>query len=76
MNSKEFNTIMKLNNLQTIIDFFPKIYGGGEFIIKLPKKTPKKNGDRVKIRETSERRKLEIIFYSLREIRKNHAILS
>lgn len=40
MNSKEFNTIMKLNKSPN--DFFPKIYGGGEFIIKLPKKTQKK----------------------------------
>lgn len=37
MNSKEFNTIMKLNKSPN--DLFPKIYGGGEFIIKLPKKT-------------------------------------
>lgn len=28
---------MKLNKSPN--DFFPKIYGGGEFIIKLPKKT-------------------------------------
>ena len=35
MNSKEFNTLMKLNKSPN--DLFPKIYGGGEFIIKLPK---------------------------------------
>ena len=37
MNSKEFQTLTKLNKSSN--DLFPKIYGGGEFIIKLPKKT-------------------------------------